>query len=263
MDRATAPALIERDRDSVRLLVYVCVPAIIALVIAGLQDAVDPGTLLRDPATTTDQPATLGLFSSLGVIAWNIAWVVLAGSAYLLHRAGASGRLVGFTAYGAILTAALMLDDLFLGHESAGRQGVPQTLIFGLYATAALVWAFKYRDQLRATPITVLGAAAMLFGTSLAIDLAFESSDAKWRILSEDGAKFLAILALAVWAASSARQMLVPRVGFPALNFLHHQGAGSDPGELPKPEQRRAPHPQSAAADVRLASPGRRLNSRH
>lgn len=189
------------------MLLLVWAPAVLALLIAGFQDLVDPGTLMRDPATTTDQPASLGLFSSLGVIAWNVGWVTLGGSAYLLHEAGASRRLVRFTGFGAAIVAALMLDDLFLVHESAGRQGVPQSLIFGTYALAGLSWAWYFRTEVLATAVTVLAAAALLFAASLAIDLGFESSDATWRIVLEDGAKFLAILAVAVWCASTARAL--------------------------------------------------------
>ena len=212
MDRVTISERIGRDRRILRAVAIVWLVAVAALTVAGVQDAVDPGTLMRDPATTTDQPASLGLFSSLGVIAWNITWVVLAGSAYLLHRLGAAIRLVRFTALGAGLTAVLMLDDLFLGHESAGRQGVPQSLIFGLYGLAALAWVWHFRAELLATAATVLAAAAVLFAVSFGIDIVLGGSDATWRIVVEDGTKFMAILTLAVWAVAAGADLLEPRL---------------------------------------------------
>ena len=134
---------------------------------------------------------------------------------------------------------------------SAGRQGVPQSLIFGLYGLAALAWVWHFRVELLATAATVLAAAAVLFAVSFGIDILLGGSDATWRIVIEDGTKFMAILTLAVWAAAAGADLLEPRLRAGRDQPRHRPRTA---GRLAQPELCRrailsAPRKRSAAED--------------
>ena len=47
-----------------------------------------------------------------------------------------------------------------------------------------------------------------MFTIAIGIDVFFKATDARWQLIAEDGAKLLGILALAVYAAGTARLLI-------------------------------------------------------
>ena len=93
------PGRRRKDEPGLLLVVALLWALIVALtLLAWLVADIDPTTLMRDPAATTQQPKYLGLYSSLAVIGWTIAAAIFLGTAYLARAAGLSKRLVASNA---------------------------------------------------------------------------------------------------------------------------------------------------------------------
>jgi hypothetical protein len=94
-----------------------------------------------------------------------------------------------------LFTGWLCLDDLFMVHEDVlPLFGVPQPATYAAYASfAALYFALAWRHILAARPVLMLLALALL-GTSVAIDI-IATSESPLHVMTEDGSKFLGILA--------------------------------------------------------------------
>ena len=190
------------------LLALLWAPVVAALVWVWALSDVDPVILMRDPAATTSLPKYLGLFTSLSVLGWTVAAGIFLGTAYVIRGQASTVRRVRFCVGAGGFLTLLMLDDLLLLHESASRRGVPQIVVFGLYAVVAVAWLIAFRDVVAETPLTLLLAAGLMFALSLGVDVLFETEEARWRIIAEDGAKFLGIVAIAAYAAGTAQRFI-------------------------------------------------------
>lgn len=186
---------------------------------------IDPEILMGDPAATVELPKYLGLFSHISVLAWTVAAVTFFGTAYVLRTLGSSTRLVSFCLVGGGILAMLMLDDWLQLHESAGRRGVPPLLIVGIYALAVITWVVFFDKEIARTPTVLLVAGGLMFAASIGIDTFYETSDARWRLLTEDGAKILGILAMAGYAAGTARVLISAQAS--ALEERPHPRSGT------------------------------------
>lgn len=164
------------------------------------------GTLTRDPAALTGAPPYAGLLSHLGVLLWCAAATVCFLAGALVRRVRA--LLFGFGA----LTAALLLDDLFLLHEAVlpALTAWPEVVFVAVYGAATAVLLTCHRRALRRTdwPLLAGALAALAFAAVadvlpelLAGDRTVEDvppAIVDAYLLLEDGAKFAGIV---LWLA--------------------------------------------------------------
>ncbi|MBT8491434.1 MAG: hypothetical protein KJO07_00120 [Deltaproteobacteria bacterium] len=181
------------------------------LVIAAVlvQDQVPAEDLFMDATFVGQQPWYVGLVAALGMVAWtaSVCFCFIAG-----WVAGLAGRARAKSAFrgGGLLFALLLLDDLFLFHSDLLPRalGLPKVAVLGIYAVLGLVWTTGSAQELIRTRVQFLVGAAIAFGISLTVEVIFPGSDTGVRGALEDGAKFLGILALALWASTSATDVI-------------------------------------------------------
>ena len=137
--------------------------------------------------------------------------------AYVVRRLQPGSASAPFLAFGATLSLALMLDDLFLLHEVVlpNVAGVDEFVIFPAYGAAALTWLAAYRRLLSPRALVPLVAAVAMFALMATIDIFLGGSNADWRLLSEDGAKLFGICAWAAFAVVSTEDARWDAVGSP------------------------------------------------
>lgn len=131
--------------------------------------------------------------------------MIFFGTASVLRILGSSTRLVAFCVTAGGILIILMLDDWLQLHESASRRGIPPLLVVAFYAAVVLAWVIFFNPEVIRTPTGALLAGGLMFAVSIGIDTFFEASDARWRLITEDGAKILGILAVAAYGAATAR----------------------------------------------------------
>ena len=186
------------ERVALLVLATVGLTLVAGVVVAGAAFGADTRDLVWDPAASQEYPDYIGYLSHLKVLAWSVgATVALLGAS--LVRAGDPTRGF-FLAFGAF-TAWLTLDDLFRGHENAGiltgsawvEAGL--VLVYGAVGTA-LLW--RFRGFIAGTPLVLLGAAVLLFGTAIFVDMlegvVLDGALLPGHHVIEDGFMFLGVL---------------------------------------------------------------------
>lgn len=207
------------------------------LLVVGLQGAVPVRDLLVDPATARGSDWYAGFVTSLGVLAWSVAASGCAATAYAAALAGRPAAVRAFRG-AAALFAVLLADDLFLLHSDLVPQllGVPKVSVLAGLGALAGAWALPNALELARTRWELLGASVVAFATSLAVDIFVPGGESGLRLLIEDGAKFLGVLALAVWSVTCARDIIASIVTDPHRT----PGTGSGTGTQPAPVADRA-----------------------
>lgn len=183
--------------------------AVVLALVWGLGKAggVSFGRLSRDPLGVAGLPPYVGLLSNLGVLAWCVAAAVAGFAAVLLRQRG-SRREARFFGWTAVLTAALLLDDLLMGHEAARQAGAwgSEWWVLGPLGVLAAGYVLAYRRRLLEGPAALLVVAALALGFSLFAD---QLLPARGRtVVFEDGAKLLGVVAWCVYVVVSAAEAL-------------------------------------------------------
>lgn len=183
---------------------------------------IDLHEILRDPSSVTQGPLHAGFMSLVGVLFWTAgAAVCWFAGALLLGTPGDRG--VGCMLLSvAALTTLLGLDDLFLLHETIfpWYLGMPEKVALGSYGLATVAILFFFRNQILDLGAAGLVWALALFGLSLGVDLLQHSLQpflGQGRILLEDGAKFLGIVAWNGYFAHAGWSQIGRRLGRVAL----------------------------------------------
>jgi hypothetical protein len=182
---------------------WLAAAALLAAVVS--QRAVPYEDLLLDPAHVGGRPWYTGLVSNLGVLGWTTATVAAAGGGWLgriAGRAGAAEMLRG----GALLSGLLLLDDLFQLHIIVPPMvGMPQGVFSAGYVGLAGWWIIETRRELSRTRWPLLVAALGALGLSVVSDRLGSGRGAA--LVLEDSAKFLGILAWALFFVLTARDI--------------------------------------------------------
>ncbi len=180
--------------------------ALIMLLGLVTQNTIPYRDLLLDPSYASGTPWYTGLVSNLGILAWTTATVAAASGAWVAWlggRAGAATMLRG----GAILSTLLLLDDLFQFHSVIpNRVGLPKASFYVMYLGLTWWWIVSERVELRRTNNKMLIAAGGAFAASIAVDqIGVGSKDIS--LVLEDAAKFLGVLAWAMYFVVTARDI--------------------------------------------------------
>ena len=145
------------------------------------------GDFTMDPVTALEGPAYIGFVSSVGAVGWSVGC-----GACLIGALTLDGRARLAFAFGGLLTALLLADDLFLIHEAyIERVGLPMIAAPMIYAGLATAYFVGFRDFLRRHGIWFLPMAGAFLAASAGVDAALED-DAPFVV--EDGTKLLGIV---------------------------------------------------------------------
>ena len=165
------------------------------------------GEFFLDPSYQSGGTWYIGVVSQLGVLAWTIAMMCAAASAWVAAEAGRRGasRFMRAAAYA---SGVLMLDDLFELHAVlSGSLGVPKVALEGLVVLPTVLWVMEFRRDIGRTRWQVLVAAIGANAMSVAVDTLAHPSSFDRALLLEDGAKFLGTLAWATYFVVTARDI--------------------------------------------------------
>jgi hypothetical protein len=197
------------------LLTVVAVTAVTAVfwLFAEVQD-VSFGDLSRDPSAVLGGQYYVGYFSNFTIFVWTggAAAALFSAAVLFLARRRAAAR---FLLVGGLITVAMVVDDLFLVHETVGyRLGDREEIFFVAYGIAAVAFAWLHRRRLGAGCLLLL-AAFGCWGASAGLDIVL-SIEAPFIV--EDGLKFLGV---GLWSLMIVRASLVEldaaiRAGAPA-----------------------------------------------
>jgi hypothetical protein len=185
-----------------------------AAAIHAMTTGVPPWLFTRDPAAIHVSDPMFGALSNLGVILWAAAASVALLAATVL-RDPADARLRAYLLSVGLLTAWLLLDDLYMLHERLLPDvlGVPQPLVYAVYALlVAAVW-FRFRPEIAATSWRLLVLALACFAFSIASDQGPGSWHRwSWLAFIEDGAKLVGIASWLAYLGSTVAAALRARV---------------------------------------------------
>ena len=187
--------------SGVFLWASVILPAIL-LAVVWVQPFVPVAELLRDPIAVAQLSSDCchshyGAISNLGVLIWCATAAICGFAAVSLYVREGGSEKVEFMTFAALMTSVLVLDDLYLLHDHVlPAFGVPQLLVYAVYAGLALAYLWRCRAAILNSHYIVFLAAGGLLATSILIDQVLHN-DAAWRIMLEDGAKLYGIC---LWA---------------------------------------------------------------
>jgi hypothetical protein len=186
-----------------RYAVVLFLPAALLLSAALVQQRAALTALFRDVNSVTGAPFYTGFYSQLGAIFWCSAAAVCIFTWWVLFRRGTGGEWPAFLLSAGALSTLLLLDDLFLIHETVLPRLFPQAelAMYLFYALASVALVVRFRAIVLRTSYLVLLVALAFLGLSEAIDTVIgrfvtESDETftAYRIFIEDGGKFLGIV---------------------------------------------------------------------
>ena len=211
--------------------------AAVLAALVGVQPWVTPDVLFRDPMSVAGGEPYFGLVSNLGILVWAAAASICLFAGFQLRRNGGDPLHAGFLLWSGVITATLLLDDLFLLHEVVYLSlfGLHETVLFAGYATLIAIYLVRYRNTITDFDPLLLGAALAMFAISIFFDkltgprapgiidahpaLHFIQPFVTWinpaATLLEDGPKLAGILVWATYLIRAAWQALcgTPQVG--------------------------------------------------
>lgn len=171
-------------------------------------DKVSRAQLFLDSTDVIYLPWYTGLLSTLGVLLWTVAASVGAVTSYVA-RMGGRRKAAQMMAHGALVGAAVCIDDLFELHSSVIPKYTPfpKPAVLAMIAALAISWVIFHLAELLRTRWQMLVAS---FG-SLMLSIGFDAlnDDGRGRaLILEDGAKLLGILAWTTYFVLSCHDIL-------------------------------------------------------
>jgi hypothetical protein len=186
-----------------KMAVAMFVPALfsaIGLLLAGLL-AIHAVTKIpfekftADPAATFGYNPIFGYISSLGILMWCSCVSICFFSARILKKNNREGQMVKFLVCFGALTAVLMLDDLFMFHESLAPDYLNISekwviLAYGIFTAASF---YYFRTLIFANNMRYLIFSIIALGSSVLVDQISNRIYFPGEYFVEDGLKFIGI----------------------------------------------------------------------
>ena len=217
---ATTPynTIVAQVRALLPTLLLVYAPAILvlgAVFAASLKSDIPVAYFLRDPAGTLHVPNYVGVVSGLGVLLWCACAAVCLFSWAVLKKSGGSGRWPAFFFSAGIITTVLLIDDFFMLHENASQiyWRFGEEMVFALYGFMFVFFIARFWRTIASTEFLVFLLACGFMGMSLVFDKLngpYGDNVPAIRLLLEDGAKLLGIVAWLVYFARTCLAQTVP-----------------------------------------------------
>ena len=220
-----------------------------------LQGRVPYDELLLDPNNLAGVPWYTGLVSNLGILGWTTASVAGFFGAWIAHygRRPAAGRML---LEGAVLSTVLLFDDLLQLHVLARPLlGVPKSIAYLVYLLLAAHWVLTQRRELARTRYELVVAAGLAFAASVGVDQVPGVTswlDPGQRLLVEDAAKFLGVLAWAQFFLLTTGAIVTSIVG--DLRAAADRAAAAWPPLAPREPRRRPARAQDSPSTLASSS---------
>lgn len=222
---------------SIRRLQATYIPAAITLAMvaaAGATFDIKIPVMTADPTATARLHPLTGIISNLGILLWCAAASTCAFAAMALRQNQHDSRR--FLLSSAMLTAYLMLDDLFLFHEHLAPRylGLDERFIYAALGTVVGLYLTTFiRVILRTNFIHLLLAVGFL-GASVVVDAILEPwlwRIGQWEYFLEDGTKWLGIVSWCSYYVNTSFMLLTRPSALPVDSVRPRapaQGAASD-----------------------------------
>ncbi len=212
--------LSQRTKSLMVYLVLIYTPALLLLLAVAFvskKTGIPIYNFMVDPFTIVNRHPTFGIVSYFGVLVLGTAATICYFCRRILLRYGNNPKSAVFLLLAGIFTTTLMLDDLFLGHETLAKFIRSEKIIFFLYGCWLLVILLGFRNLIMESDYLILLIALAFFGLSISIDIFEESVEqyvGQWRVFFEDGFKTLGFVG---WFGYFARYCY-----FQIINILSH-----------------------------------------
>jgi len=141
----------------------------VVLLLAAWKD-LSVSSLIRDPVGTAGLRWQTGFLYKISLLSWGATTASCLLGAAIWRRIGETSALPGFLLASAALTLIFAVDDAFqLRAEFYDHLGLPEVLMFALYAVLLCVFAIVFGSTMLRTEYIVLAAAVTLFAAWLGL----------------------------------------------------------------------------------------------
>lgn len=164
MSDAPARPLVKLPETIVALALFAA--AIIIGVLTGLR-GIELADLVRDPAAIFKYPSYIGFFSHVGVALMTSTSAVTGFAVAVMRGSFSTSR--GVLLAVSVLSALLVIDDVFMLHEKASRLG--EVAVFGVYGLLGLSVWFRLRKIDNQYDMRGLKVALFFLGLSVFTDV--------------------------------------------------------------------------------------------
>ena len=203
-------AKINRSSLSFFLLISASVPVLLAVANAFFQ--VPFPLMTRDVSAIAGINPLYGFASSLGILLWGMVASVCGFTALVLKDI-ASAQVTRFLFASSALSVYLLLDDLFLIHESLAQTylGVDENMVYIMLGLAVCIYLLAFNKLILASHYGMLLIAFIFLGSSVVVDTLLQPWARQlgdWSFFIEDGAKWVGIVAWGMYYLSTCYQFL-------------------------------------------------------
>lgn len=156
------------------IIVFAATTAVLSgVILMGIEYNVELDHFTQDPTAIMHAPFYLGFFSDIGILLWCGSAALCFFTRALLPKTELTKPIRAFLFYSGLITSLLMLDDLFLLHESVFPDylGIPENGVFVIYGNILLLYLVLFRETLLKTEYLILALAFVLIGISTVVDL--------------------------------------------------------------------------------------------
>jgi len=188
--------VITQVRRSVQLLssTYIVLIGLLFSItmISGYYD-IPIASFTRDPTIVLGGPSYIGFISNIGILFWAFTAAICLFSS-VIYKHDNNQTTSQFLFYSGLLTLWLLLDDMFMLHESflPNHLMIPEKLVYLGYVTIVLVYLVKFRTEILNYEYATLFIAFSFFALSVLADLLLEQQG--FEFLLEDGLKLFGIV---------------------------------------------------------------------
>lgn len=192
--------LFTKLKKSYLLLILIYLPPLAILAAAtvlSIYIQVPIGDFTRDPSAIVELHSYEGIVSNLGALVWCAAATLCLFCAALLLSKDLASPLGAFLLLAGATTGLLMVDDFFLLHEKLDALGLSEHLVALVYGGLVLIMFWRYLEQMKQGNLVILLSALCLLAASAGVDMIehpLEQWIGQWRVLFEDGFKFLGLV---------------------------------------------------------------------
>lgn len=205
------------------LLARLYVPVLLLLVgftVVGATHGIPMTDFMREPQMIVHSPWYVGMISTLGCFVWAAAAAICFFGWAMLRHYPDERRFSLLLLCSGILTIHLMLDDVFMFHESVYGYyfGITENMVYVTYALAAIAGVIAFRKTVLKTEYMLLLLALGFMAMKLVVEVTDEHAErifghwalyfdpenlfGPWRIMVEDGLKLFGIVS---WLAYFSR----------------------------------------------------------
>lgn len=194
-------------------LTYAPVVLVMAIVAAiSLTFGVKISVMTADMTATARVHPLTGAVSQLGALAWCATASICAFAAAAL-RSGERREDRRFLMASALLTAYLLLDDLFLFHENLAPRylGLRETVVYAALGATVCAYLFAFRRVILGMNASMLILAMGFLGASVVVDVILApwlGMIGHWEYFVEDGVKLLGIASWCGYFSSASLRLL-------------------------------------------------------